>query len=223
MNIIEVKDIEKVYRVGDHQIRALNGVSFHIEPQEMVAVMGPSGSGKSTLMYILGCLDHPSSGTYLLEGADVSSLSDDRLAEIRNRKIGFVFQTFNLLPRTTALENVELPLIYGGIRNSRKRAIEALEHVGLNDRMHHLPTQLSSGEGQRVAIARALVVNPVIILADEPTGNLDTKTGSEIMDLFKELNSQGVTVLIVTHESHIAQECQRIIRLRDGQIVGEKT
>lgn len=223
MNIIEVKDIEKIYRVGDHQIRALRGVSFHIEREQMVAVMGSSGSGKSTLMYILGCLDRPTSGTYFLEGTDVSSLSDDQLAEIRNRKIGFVFQTFNLLPRTTALENVELPLIYGGIRNSRKRAIEALERVGLIDRMHHLPSELSGGEGQRVAIARALVVNPVIILADEPTGNLDTKTGSEIMGLFKELNSQGVTVLIVTHEAHIAQECQRIIHLRDGQIVGEKT
>lgn len=223
MNIIEVKDIEKIYRVGDHQIRALRGVSFHMEREQMVAVMGSSGSGKSTLMYILGCLDRPTSGTYFLEGTDVSSLSDDQLAEIRNRKIGFVFQTFNLLPRTTALENVELPLIYGGIRNSRKRAIEALERVGLIDRMHHLPSELSGGEGQRVAIARALVVNPVIILADEPTGNLDTKTGSEIMGLFKELNSQGVTVLIVTHEAHIAQECQRIIHLRDGQIVGEKT
>jgi len=223
LNIIEVKDIEKIYRVGDHQIRALRGVSFHIEREQMVAVMGSSGSGKSTLMYILGCLDRPTSGTYFLEGTDVSSLSDDQLAEIRNRKIGFVFQTFNLLPRTTALENVELPLIYGGIRNSRKRAIEALERVGLIDRMHHLPSELSGGEGQRVAIARALVVNPVIILADEPTGNLDTKTGSEIMGLFKELNSQGVTVLIVTHEAHIAQECQRIIHLRDGQIVGEKT
>ncbi|HIC91017.1 MAG TPA: ABC transporter ATP-binding protein [Syntrophaceae bacterium] len=221
--MIEVKDIEKIYRVGDHQIRALRGVSFHMEREQMVAVMGSSGSGKSTLMYILGCLDRPTSGTYFLEGTDVSSLSDDQLAEIRNRKIGFVFQTFNLLPRTTALENVELPLIYGGIRNSRKRAIEALERVGLIDRMHHLPSELSGGEGQRVAIARALVVNPVIILADEPTGNLDTKTGSEIMGLFKELNSQGVTVLIVTHEAHIAQECQRIIHLRDGQIVGEKT
>ncbi len=222
MNIIEVKNIEKIYRVGDYQIRALNGVSFHIEPQEILAVMGSSGSGKSTLMYILGCLDRPTSGTYFLEGADVSLLSDDQLAEIRNRKIGFVFQTFNLLPRTNAIENVEIPLIYGGIRDSRKRAIEALERVGLNNRMYHLPTQLSGGEGQRVAIARALVVNPIIILADEPTGNLDTKTGSEIMDLFRELNSQGVTVLIVTHESHIAQECHRIIHLRDGQIVGEK-
>jgi len=222
VNIIEVKNIEKIYRVGDYQIRALNGVSFHIEPQEILAVMGSSGSGKSTLMYILGCLDRPTSGTYFLEGADVSLLSDDQLAEIRNRKIGFVFQTFNLLPRTNAIENVEIPLIYGGIRDSRKRAIEALERVGLNNRMYHLPTQLSGGEGQRVAIARALVVNPIIILADEPTGNLDTKTGSEIMDLFRELNSQGVTVLIVTHESHIAQECHRIIHLRDGQIVGEK-
>lgn len=222
MNIIEVKNIEKIYRVGDYQIRALNGVSFHIEPQEILAVMGSSGSGKSTLMYILGCLDRPTSGTYFLEGADVSLLSDDQLAEIRNRKIGFVFQTFNLLPRTNAIENVEIPLIYGGIRDSRKRAIEALERVGLNNRMYHLPTQLSGGEGQRVAIARALVVNPIIILADEPTGNLDTKTGSEIMDLFRELNSQGVTVLIVTHESHIAQKCHRIIHLRDGQIVGEK-
>jgi len=223
VNIIEVKNIEKIYRVGNYQIRALNGVSFHIKSQEILAVMGSSGSGKSTLMYILGCLDRPTSGTYFLEGTDVSSLSDDQLAEIRNRKIGFVFQTFNLLPRTNAIENVEIPLIYGGIRDSRERAIEALERVGLNDRMYHLPTQLSGGEGQRVAIARALVVNPIIILADEPTGNLDTKTGSEIMDLFRELNSQGVTVLIVTHESHIAQECQRIIHLRDGQIVGERT
>lgn len=223
MSIIQARNITRIYSVGDQQVRALNGVSLDVMPGEMLAVIGPSGSGKSTLMYILGCLDRPTSGSYLLEGQDVSTLNDDQLAEIRGKRIGFVFQTYNLLPRTNALENVEIPLTYGGVNNSRERAVEALKKVGLADRMHHLPTQLSGGEGQRVAIARALVVNPSIILADEPTGNLDSNTGNEIMSLFKELNADGVTIAIVTHEADIAQQCERIICLRDGKIMDTKS
>lgn len=219
MSVIEVKDVVKIYRMGDHEIQALRGITFRIESGELVAIMGSSGSGKSTLMYILGCLDRPTSGTYLLEGQEVDSLNDDQLAEIRNRKIGFVFQTFNLLPRTTALENVEIPLIYRGIKKTKERAIEALTQVGLDDRMNHSATQLSGGESQRVAIARALVINPLIILADEPTGNLDTQTGNEIIALFKKFHAQGVTVVVVTHELHIAQQCHRTILMRDGQII----
>ncbi len=219
MSVIEVRDVVKIYRMGDHEIQALGGITFQIESGELVAITGPSGSGKSTLMYILGCLDRPTSGTYLLEGQDVGSLNDDQLAEIRNRKIGFVFQTFNLLPRTTALENVEIPLIYRGIKKTKELGIDALRQVGLDDRMNHSATQLSGGESQRVAIARALVINPLIILADEPTGNLDTQTGNEIMALFKKFHAQGVTVIVVTHESHIAQQCHRTILMRDGQVI----
>lgn len=223
MSIIQARNITRIYSVGDQQVRALNGVSLDVMPGEMLAVIGPSGSGKSTLMYILGCLDRPTSGSYLLEGQDVSTLNDDQLAEIRGKRIGFVFQTYNLLPRTNALENVEMPLTYGGVDDSRERAVEALKKVGLKDRMYHLPTQLSGGEGQRVAIARALVVNPSIILADEPTGNLDSNTGDEIMSLFKELNAHKVTIAIVTHEPGIAQQCQKIICIRDGKIIDTKS
>ena len=200
-------------------IRALDDVSFQIAEGDMIAIMGPSGSGKSTLMNILGCLDRPDSGKYILQDEDVSQLTRDRLADIRNRRIGFVFQTFNLLPRMSALENVELPLLYGGKKNARQHAEVALRTVGLGDRILHEPNQLSGGQRQRMAIARAIVTDPAIILADEPTGNLDTKTGDEIMALFKELNNKGRTVIIVTHEQEVARHCGRQIHLRDGRIV----
>jgi putative ABC transport system ATP-binding protein len=217
--IIDIKDLVKTYKLGGCVIRALDGVNIRIEEGEMVAITGPSGSGKSTLMHIIGCLDHPDSGTYILAGDDVSRLSSNRLAEIRNRKIGFVFQTFNLLARLSALENVELPLLYGGMHEASKPAEEALGIVGLSDRMNHEPNQLSGGQRQRVAVARAIVTNPVIILADEPTGNLDTKTGEEIISLFRELNSQGRTIIIVTHEPDVAKYCTRQIHIRDGRII----
>jgi len=217
--IIDIKDLVKTYKLGGDIIRALDGVNIRINEGEMVAISGPSGSGKSTLMHIIGCLDHPDSGTYILAGDDVSRLSSNRLAEIRNRKIGFVFQTFNLLARLSALENVELPLLYAGMHEASKPAEEALGIVGLSDRMNHEPNQLSGGQRQRVAVARAIVTNPVIILADEPTGNLDTKTGEEIIKLFKELNSQGRTIIIVTHEPDVAKHCRRRINLRDGRII----
>jgi putative ABC transport system ATP-binding protein len=208
----------RTYHLGSSVIRALDGVSLTVDAAEMVAIRGPSGSGKSTLMNVLGCLERPDSGRYELEGRDVSVLSNDELAEIRNRRIGFVFQTFNLLPRMTALENVELPLQYGGRADARERAAEALETVGLKDRMDHEPNQLSGGQRQRVSIARAIVTDPAMILADEPTGALDSRTGEEILALFKELNARGRTILVVTHDAAVAAHCQREIVIRDGRI-----
>jgi putative ABC transport system ATP-binding protein len=218
--LIEVKDIVKEYTMGEVTLRALDGVSLRLDCGEMVSIMGPSGSGKSTLMNVLGCLDKPTSGSYRLEDTDVEGLDDNELADIRNKKIGFVFQTFNLLSRTSALQNVELPMIYGGEGNRRKRAIEALEAVGLGDRVHHRPNELSGGQQQRVAIARALVNRPSIILADEPTGNLDSKSGLEIVGIFERLNREGgITVVFVTHDDDIASHTSRIIRLLDGKVV----
>lgn len=218
--VIQVKDLKKIYQMGNTEVKALNGVSFDIPENEYLAIMGPSGSGKSTLMNLIGCLDTPTSGTYILNKQDVSELEDAELAEVRNREIGFVFQTFNLLPRTDCLSNVELPLIYSGMKTAerRKQAALTLTRVGLGDRMDHKPNELSGGQRQRVAIARALVNNPSILLADEPTGNLDTKTGEEIMKLFEELYRAGNTILVVTHEDEIAAHARRIIRLRDGVI-----
>lgn len=218
--IIDINNIKKVYEMGEEKLFALNGVDVVIERNEYVAIMGPSGSGKSTLMNIIGCLDTPTSGKYILNGKDVHEMDDDELAEIRNKEIGFVFQTFNLLPRNNALHNVELPLIYSGLSKAEriKQAKEALANVGLADRMMHKPNELSGGQRQRVAVARALVNNPSIILADEPTGNLDTKTGEEIMALFTDLNKKGNTIILVTHEEEIARHANRIIKIRDGLI-----
>jgi len=219
-SLIALKDITKVYIMGTEILYALKGVSTEIKKNDYVAIMGPSGSGKSTLMNIIGCLDTPTSGEYHLNGKNVSEMDDDELAEIRNREIGFVFQTFNLLPRSDALHNVELPLIYSGLSKSDRieKAEEALYNVGLEDRMKHKPNELSGGQRQRVAIARALVNNPSIILADEPTGNLDSKTGEEIMQLLEELNRKGNTIIIVTHEEDIAKHAHRIVKIRDGHI-----
>ena len=216
---IQVKDLTKMYRMGDQEVHALAGVSFDIQAGEMIAIIGSSGSGKSTLMNILGCLDRPTTGQYFLDGEDVSKLGTNRLARIRNQKIGFVFQSFNLLSRMSALENVEVPLLYSGVHSAKDRALSALDRVGLGDRSDHEPNQLSGGQRQRVAIARALVTNPTIILADEPTGNLDSKTSVEIMGLFRELNEQGVTLIIVTHEHDIAAYCKRMIQVKDGVVV----
>jgi putative ABC transport system ATP-binding protein len=218
--ILSLRDVVKTYVMGDEEVHALSGVSIDIEKNEYVAIMGPSGSGKSTLMNIIGCLDVPTAGTYSLDGEMVSTKSEGELAEIRNRMIGFVFQTFNLIPRSDIFHNVELPLIYGGVPKAerRERTQYAIEQVGLADRMKHKPNELSGGQRQRVAIARALVFNPSIILADEPTGNLDSKTGEEIMRMFDDLHSDGQTIILVTHEDHIAAHAHRTIRLRDGKV-----
>jgi|TARA_B100001964_G_scaffold61457_1_gene69791 putative ABC transport system ATP-binding protein len=216
--MIEVKELSKTYQLGKVDVHAMIDVSFRIDAGEFVAVMGPSGSGKSTLMNLLGCLDLPSSGSYLLENLDIRTLSPNQQADVRNKRIGFVFQNFNLLPRASALENVELPLLYGRVSNSHTIAREALERVGLAERAKHRPNELSGGERQRVAIARAIVNNPAIVLADEPTGNLDTRTGIEIIKIFSRLNAEGTTIILVTHERDVASRARRIIQMKDGRI-----
>jgi putative ABC transport system ATP-binding protein len=220
MNSIVIRDLVKTYKMGLQEVQALRGISVEVDKNEYLAIMGPSGSGKSTMMNVVGCLDTPSSGIYELEGIDVSRLNDDRLAEIRNQKIGFVFQTFNLLPRADVFHNVELPMVYSGMSSSnrKKLAEEAIERVGLSDRMKHKPSELSGGQRQRVAIARALVNNPSIILADEPTGNLDSATGEEIMEIFDQLHTAGNTIILVTHETDIAAHANRILKLKDGLV-----
>jgi len=220
-SLIEMQGVHKVYRMGKTRVHALAGLDLQIDAGEMVAIMGPSGSGKSTLMNIMGCLDRPTRGTYLLDGEPVAGLGNDALAGIRGRKIGFVFQTFNLLPRTPALQNVMLPLMYQRVGDRRRRAASALERVGMADRMDHRPSELSGGQQQRVALARALVTEPAIVLADEPTGNLDSRTSREIMQLFRELNDDGVTIVLVTHNQEIGECAKRMVRMRDGQVVGD--
>ena len=217
---LEIKEITKNYKMGSEIVAALRGISVNLLKNEYLAIMGPSGSGKSTLMNIIGCLDTPSGGAYLLEGEDVSKMNDDQLAEIRNQKIGFVFQTFNLIPRADVFHNVELPMVYSGLSSSRRRILaeEAIEKVGLTDRMKHKPSELSGGQRQRVAIARALVNNPSIILADEPTGNLDSSTGAEIMSVFDQLHQAGNTIILITHENDIADHANRVIKLKDGLV-----
>ncbi|WP_448534870.1 ABC transporter ATP-binding protein [Pseudothermotoga sp.] len=222
--IIRVENVKKIYRMGDNEVRALDGVSLAVEEGEFLIVMGPSGSGKTTLLHLMGCLDKPTEGEIYIASTPVSKLNDSQLAKIRNKMVGFVFQQFNLLPRLTALENVELPMIYAGVPKTtrRKKAKELLELVGLGDRLHHRPTQLSGGQMQRVAIARALANDPMVLLADEPTGNLDSKSGEEILKIFSELNERGQTIIIVTHDPEVAKHGDRIVRMRDGKIVSEE-
>jgi len=222
--VIEVIDLVKIYRLDGVEIPALKGISFSVRKGEYVSIMGPSGSGKSTLMHLLGCLDKPTSGQVLIRGKNTADLSEVELARLRNKEIGFVFQSFNLLPRATALKNVELPLIYQGVspKERRERATKALEAVGLGNRLHHFPSQLSGGQQQRVAISRALVTNPSIILADEPTGNLDTTAGNEVLRILKDLNRKGITIILVTHEEYVARQAERIVKLLDGKIVSDE-
>ena len=220
--LIEMRDIFKIYTIGDQEVRALDGVNLEVHEGEFVAIMGPSGSGKSTLMHILGCLDAPTRGTYLLSGQEVGHLEDRELARVRNQQIGFIFQSYNLLPSFTAVENVELPMIYGSMRNRRQRACAALERVGLANRMDHKPNELSGGQQQRVAIARAIASEPRVLMADEPTGNVATRQGEEIMAIFQELNAQGITAILVTHEPHIARHATRLVQVQDGHILADQ-
>lgn len=220
--LIKVENISKVYDLGETHVHALRHISLEIEKGEMIAIMGPSGSGKSTFMNILGCLDQPSEGSYWLEGVNVAEMTEDELAEVRNTRMGFIFQQFNLLPRTTALRQVQLPLIYNGAEDRERRAIEALTEVGLAERLDHKPTELSGGQQQRVAVARALVNNPALIMADEPTGALDTRSGQELLGIFQRLNAQGKTILMVTHEWDVAMHCKRIVRFKDGRIISDE-